>query len=397
MLDAGAPAASTTSGALIEALELLGVSRLGIATPYVEPVTRRLVGFLAEHGVRTVSCEGLGLLGHIWRVTYTEVVEIVRAVDSDEAQALFISCTNLPTYDLIEPLEQALGKPVLTANQVTMWAALKAMGRAAVGGGMLLNASSHPQDPPSQEPPLSATRSCMTPTIGILYPGYSAEDDYPRAEALLRGPRLALVHTEMREDAHRVDALLDIGADDVLASGLTKMPELDAVVWACTSGSFVFGWDGATAQVAALGAAAGVPASSTSFAFVDACRRLGVTRVAVGATYPDEVAQRFVTFLATAGIEVLALSARGIVTAAEVGTLAPEVVLEFAAAADRADAQAVLLPDTALHTVELLDALDARVGKPVLTANQVSIWQGLCLAGADEPRTGLGRLFAQAS
>ncbi|WP_219412889.1 maleate cis-trans isomerase family protein [Pseudonocardia nigra] len=237
----------------------------------------------------------------------------------------------------------------------------------------------------------------MTPTIGILYPGFSAEDDYPRAESLLGGPRLQLVHTEMREDAHRVDALLDIGADDVLAEGVKAMAEpLDAVVWACTSGSFVFGWDGAAAQVAALGAAAGVPASSTSFAFVDACARLGVTRVAVGATYPDDVAERFVAFLARAGVEVLSLSARGIITAAEVGTLEPEDVLAFAAAADHPDAEAVLLPDTALHTVGLLDALDARVGKPVLTANQVSIWQGLRLAGADVPRSGLGRVFARA-
>jgi maleate cis-trans isomerase len=234
-----------------------------------------------------------------------------------------------------------------------------------------------------------------TPTVGILYPGFSAEDDYPLAESLLGGPRLPLVHTLMREDAHRVDALLDIGGDDVLADGVRALGEpLDAVVWACTSGSFVFGWDGATAQVEALGAAAGVPASSTSFAFVDACARLGVSRVAVGATYPDDVAERFVAFLGAAGIEVLSLSAKGIITAAEVGTLPQETVLEFAAAADHPDAQAVLLPDTALHTIGLLDALDARVGKPVLTANQVSVWQGLRLAGADAPRPGFGVLFA---
>ncbi|WP_433278695.1 maleate cis-trans isomerase family protein [Pseudonocardia xinjiangensis] len=140
MVGAGAPAACTTSGALIDALRVLGVSRLAIATPYVEPVTRRLVGYLAEHDVRTISCEGLGLLGNIWRVTYAEIVEIVRTVDADDAEALFISCTNVPSYDLVEPLEMALGKPVLTANQVTMWAALRAMGRDAVGGGRLLRA-----------------------------------------------------------------------------------------------------------------------------------------------------------------------------------------------------------------------------------------------------------------
>jgi len=144
MEDAGAPVARTTSGALVAAMSVLGIARVAIATPYVEPVTRRLVRYLAEHGVRTVSCEGLGLLGNIWRVTYAEVVDVVSAADNDEAEALFISCTNLPTYDLIEPLEQALGKPVLTANQVTMWAALRAIGRDAVGGDSLLCAQQRP-------------------------------------------------------------------------------------------------------------------------------------------------------------------------------------------------------------------------------------------------------------
>jgi maleate cis-trans isomerase len=53
----------------------------------------------------------------------------------------------------------------------------------------------------------------------------------------------------------------------------------------------------------------------------------------------------------------------------------------------------VLLPDTALHTIGLLDALEERVGKPVLTANQVSVWQGLRLAGGTVAQDGLGALF----
>jgi maleate isomerase len=139
MLEAGAPVATTTSGALVDALHLLGVGKLAIATPYIAAVTDRLVTFLGDNGVTTVASEGLGLLGNIWRVGYDQVVDIVRAADRPEAEALFISCTNLPTYDIVEPLEQALGKPVITANQVTMWASLRAIGRRAVGGGRLLD------------------------------------------------------------------------------------------------------------------------------------------------------------------------------------------------------------------------------------------------------------------
>lgn len=138
MRAAGAPAAVTTSGALTQALHLLGIKRLSIATPYIDPVTDRLIGYLAECGVETMSSVGLGMLGHIWRVSYAEVIDTVRAVDHQDADALFISCTNLPTYDIIEPLERVLGKPVLTANQVTMWGALRAMGVESMATGQWL-------------------------------------------------------------------------------------------------------------------------------------------------------------------------------------------------------------------------------------------------------------------
>ena len=231
------------------------------------------------------------------------------------------------------------------------------------------------------------------PTVGFLYPGYSAEDDYPAMEQLLGDVRLPLVHTAMPVDAHREDALLDIGADGVLEAGVRALGEVDAVIWACTSGSFIFGWDGAVAQVAGVAKAAGVPASSTSFAFTQALAQLDIHKVAVAATYPRDVADRFVQFLARAGVEVVSLGCRGIITAAEVGTLGREDVLDFVAANDHPDAEAVLVPDTALHTVAWLDELEARVGKPVLTANQVSVWAGLRLAGDVMPRVGLGTLF----
>ncbi|MDA3630674.1 Asp/Glu racemase [Saccharopolyspora sp. WRP15-2] len=132
MRQAGAPAAVTASGALVQALQLLGIGRIAVATPYVAAVTDRLGDFLDEYGIEVVASMGLGLLGQIWKVDYRQVVEIVRSADRPEAEAMFISCTNLPTYDIIGPLEQELGKPVLTANQVTVWAALRAMGLQAV-------------------------------------------------------------------------------------------------------------------------------------------------------------------------------------------------------------------------------------------------------------------------
>jgi len=135
---AGAADAVTTSGALIEAIRKLDISRMSVITPYDEQLTGKLHEFLDEAGCSVVRSDHLGLGGGIWKVSYRTIAERIINADDPQAQAIFVSCTNLPTYDLVEPLEQALGKPVLTANQLTMWACLGRMKLPMMGPGKWL-------------------------------------------------------------------------------------------------------------------------------------------------------------------------------------------------------------------------------------------------------------------
>ncbi|MDN3269166.1 decarboxylase [Streptomyces sp. MA15] len=234
--------------------------------------------------------------------------------------------------------------------------------------------------------------------LGFLYPGHAAEDDYPRIEQLLGSDiRVELVHTDIGEDAHRVDTLRGAGSPERLAAGLEelRLAGAEAVVWACTSGSFVHGWEGAHEQVRGLALAAGMPASSTSFGFVHALREIEVRRVAVGATYPDDIARLFADFLRAGGAEVTAVRGAGITTAAEAGAWGERELFALARAADSPDVEAVLLPNTALHTVAHIPALEKELGKPVLTANQVTAWQCLRLTDRRVNAPELGALFTR--
>lgn len=130
MVQAGAKEAVTTSGALLEALNHLGLKKIAIATPYNEELTRLLADFLKSAGIEVVKAGYLNSEQDIMHIGYDAVKNMADIVDHPEAEAVFFSCTNLRTFDIITELEQKLGKPVLSANQVTMWAALKAGGIA---------------------------------------------------------------------------------------------------------------------------------------------------------------------------------------------------------------------------------------------------------------------------
>lgn len=141
----GTPAL-VTAGAVVSALRALGVRRVAMGTPYLEFVNRREVSFLEEQGFDVTRVLGLEL-GHdqqerrcIGHVPQEAVFRMALAIDTAEAEAIFISCANLATLDVIEDIEEALGKPVVTSNTACFWACLRTLGinTSISGHGRLL-------------------------------------------------------------------------------------------------------------------------------------------------------------------------------------------------------------------------------------------------------------------
>lgn len=177
MTQAGEVPALTTSGAAIAALQEIGARRVAVVTPYTKSVTDSLEEYLGEAGITVTGRAYLGLTRHIWKVPYRDVVDMAREAVVGGADALFISCTNLPTYDVIPQLEAELRMPVLSANQVTVWAALRAIGIRAVGPYQAL------LDPVARRGPAAMTGSqppggsCPTPEAAFAGPPVPPEAD----------------------------------------------------------------------------------------------------------------------------------------------------------------------------------------------------------------------------
>lgn len=232
-------------------------------------------------------------------------------------------------------------------------------------------------------------------TVAILYPGHSAEDEFRTLESLVPDSSFPVIHTWEGSTDHDVEALLTLGSRENLVPSARKAGDLspDAVMWACTSGSFVYGKEGCREQAGWIEEASRAPSSSTSVAFVAAVHHLGLRKVSVAATYPEDVASHFVQLLEQDGIRVTALATYAVPSGEDAGRLDAEWVLATADAADLTDAECLLVPDTALHTVDVLPRLEEALGMPVLTANQVTAWYGLRLAGHPARAEELGTLF----
>jgi maleate cis-trans isomerase len=234
--------------------------------------------------------------------------------------------------------------------------------------------------------------------IGFIYPGGGAEPDYYRfAEA--HGFQAFLVGSRIPGgDDHDVSSLLQTARTEHIIEAAQRLLTLnvDAVLWACTSGSFIVGRAGAEAQMRALREVTGMPATSTSLAFIDALAAVGARRVAVLATYPEPAARAFAEFLGGFGVTVGSLSALGAANgfdAARIGAQTLKLVLD---SIDIEGTEAVLVPDTALPTLDVIESLEAEAGRPVLTANQVTLWAALGLARHTVTVRGFGRIFGAA-
>ena len=57
-----------------------------------------------------------------------QIFEHILSTDCDEAEGMVVSCTDFPVLGMIPELEKRMGKPVITSNQATFWAVLRAAG-----------------------------------------------------------------------------------------------------------------------------------------------------------------------------------------------------------------------------------------------------------------------------
>lgn len=171
---------------------------------------------------------------------------------------------------------------------------------------------------------------------------------------------------------------------------LLSHASVDAICYACTSGSFYRGYGYDRSFQSELASAAGTPVITMAYALVAAARQLGLERISVAAPYEPWLMARLSTFLEEAGFSVL--KAAGLGHQANV-LYEPSKALELARGAWQAGSDGLIMSCGNFRTLEAIDEIEEELGRPVVTSVQASMWGLLGLAGIQGPIPGAGELL----
>lgn len=118
----------TAAGALVLALEALKADKIAFASPYVPAINDMAIAFLAEKGIATVSRADVeDVLDNYGQgaMSPEKVHDLGVRANSDRADVVVLSCTDMRSVETVDRLEQTLGKPVVCSNQAMIFAALR--------------------------------------------------------------------------------------------------------------------------------------------------------------------------------------------------------------------------------------------------------------------------------
>jgi maleate isomerase len=189
--------------------------------------------------------------------------------------------------------------------------------------------------------------------------------------------------------------------DDLLpkvaeAAAMLADARCDPIVFHCTANSMAEGLAGERRIARAIVDATGAKAATTAAATMAALERFGAKRIVLVSPYERATHEHELDFMEQAGIEVVGERNLGLSGSDAYCGMPPGDWIDVMAGMknDRADVYFVSCAN--IRATEVIEEMEARLGRPVLTSNQLVIWRALRLAGIEEAAPGLGRLAAAA-
>ena len=207
-------------------------------------------------------------------------------------------------------------------------------------------------------------------------------------------PNDVAIHiTRLKTDDHTTNETLSKHIEFMADAASRIQPDTkpDVISYSCTSGSIVIGEEIIKEEIK-KGAPYAIPMTLVT-GVVDALEELKVKNLVVGTPYLDEINTKEAEFLINKGFSVLNIQGLNLTKGIEFGTVTPEYWIKFALEINEAAADAIFLSCGGIRSTEVIDRIEQKVGKPVITSNQAQMWSCLRKAGVEDKILGFGELF----
>ena len=166
---------------------------------------------------------------------------------------------------------------------------------------------------------------------------------------------------------------------------------LDAVAYGCTSGTIVAGVDQIINKIQSAKPNCKVITPITSA--VNALKHLNLKKISVFTPYPRAINEKVINYFKNEGFDVQSFASFNMESDLDIGKIDPNYLLEVLTKMDTVNAEALFISCTALPALEIIQKLENKIKKIVLSSNQTLIWDSIRSVGYDSSIEGYGKLL----
>ena len=225
----------------------------------------------------------------------------------------------------------------------------------------------------------------------VLATDHTTEPDFRRMVASEQTgvyvARIPYANPTTPENLRKMQPELTQGAGLILPG-----ERLDAICYSCTSASVVIG-DAEIEAAIRQAKPGGVPVVTPPLAAVAGLKALAARRISILTPYTIETSRPMANYFAGHGFEIDRFTCLGFEDDREMARIPPSALVDLAPEAMSARSDALFISCTALRAALAISAMEARLGRPVVSSNLATAWQCLRICGDELPRPELGRLM----
>ena len=182
-------------------------------------------------------------------------------------------------------------------------------------------------------------------------------------------------------------------ADDIPEVTKNILPDqkLDCVAYGCTSGTIAAGYQSIYEKVNLAKPNTKVTTPITSA--INALKTLKINKVSIFTPYTDEINQSVISYFKDEKIEISELSYFDIASDLDIGKVDPQHLFDVLVKQDLSKSDALFVSCTALPVLSIIDEIEKKLGKVILSSNQTLIWDTLKQVNNQNKVDGYGVLF----